>query len=68
MKISITADIMKHTMQTHNTGFNPYTLYKTPPSTGPIKDAKELIVLMMEFAAIKCSWLVSAGMLACTDG
>ena len=33
-------------MQTHNTGFSPYALYKTPPSTGPIKDANELIVLI----------------------
>ena len=55
MKISITADIRKHTMQTHNTGFNPYALYKIPPSTGPIKDANELIVLIIEFAAIKLS-------------
>ena len=53
MKISITADIIKHAMQTHNTGSNPYALYKMPPSTGPIKDANELIVLIIEFAAIK---------------
>ena len=68
MKISITADTIKHTMQTHNTGSNPYALYKTPPSTGPINDANELIVLMIELAAIKLSWFTNAGMLACTDG
>ena len=27
MKISITADIKKQTMQTHKTGFKPYALY-----------------------------------------
>ena len=42
-------------MQTHNIGFSPYALYKIPPSTGPIKDANELIVLIIEFAAIKLS-------------
>ena len=55
MKISITADKIKHTEQTHNTGSNPYALYRMPPSTGPVKDAKELTVLMMEFAAMKLS-------------
>ena len=55
MNISITADKVKHTVQTHNTGFNPYALYKMPPSTGPVKEAKELIILIIEFAAIKLS-------------
>ena len=41
IKISITADITKHIMQTHNIGLIPYVLYKIPPRTGPIKDAKE---------------------------
>ena len=68
MKISITADSTKHTMQTHSTGSRPYALYSMPPSTGPIKEAKELTVLMTEFAAMKCSWRTRAGMLACTAG
>ncbi len=55
-------------MQIHNTGANPYVLYKSPPSTGPVKDAEELTILIIELAAIKCSCRTRAGMLACTDG
>ena len=59
---------MKHTIQTHNIGLNPYALYKIPPNTGPVKEAKELMALIIELAAIKFSWLTNAGMLACTEG
>ena len=64
----IAAEMTKHTIHTHNTGFNPYALYKTPPRTGPSKDAKEVMVLIKEFAIIKCSWATNAGILACTEG
>ena len=68
IKSSITADKTKHVIQTHNTGSSPYVLYKIPPSTGPNNEEKELIVLMMEFAAIKESCSTRAGTLACTEG
>ena len=68
MNISITADKTKHTIHTNNTSFIPYALYRIPPSTGPLKDANELMVLMIEFAAIRFPCSTSAGILACTDG
>ena len=49
---SIIADSRKHAMQTHRTGLSPQALYRTPPSTGPARAAKELTVLITEFAAI----------------
>ena len=64
----MTADMVKHAAQIHNTGFSPQALYRTPPSTGPANPAKELMILMTELAAIKCSSSVSTGMLACTEG
>ncbi len=68
IKSSITADNIKHIIQTYNTGPKPYALYTIPPSTGPNKEAKELIVLIIELAVIKYSALTSAGTLACTEG
>lgn len=67
-KSSMTAERKKQTMQIIRTAFSPYALYKMPPSTGPVKAAKELMVLIIEFAAIRWSGFTSAGMLACTDG
>ena len=66
--ISIIADRKKHIIQIHNTGINPYVLYKIPPKTGPIKAENELIILIIEFAAINWSGFTNTGTLACTEG
>ena len=64
----MTADRKKQTMQTHSTGFSPQALYSRPPSTGPVSEEKELMVLMTELAVMVCSGHTRAGMLACTEG
>ena len=55
IKISITAENRKQHVQTASTASSPYELYKIPPSMGPSSDARELIILMMELAAIRFS-------------
>ena len=64
----MTADRKKQIIQTRSTGFNPQALYNRPPSTGPVSDEKELMVLMTELAAMVCSGHTRAGMLAWTEG